>query len=558
MKLTGAEMVLSCLEAEKVDVVFGFPGGSVLTLYDEIYKKGLRHILSRHEQGAIHAADGYARASGKPGVVIATSGPGATNLVTGIATAYMDSIPLVVITGQVARPFIGTDAFQEADITGITLPITKHNYLVKEIEELPGIFKEAFFIASTGRQGPVLIDLPKDLQVEEGEFRYPHQIEIYGYRPTYEGHAGQISKALALIKKARKPLIYAGGGVITSGAHQELMELSQTGTIPVTTTLTGMGSIPYDYELFLGMPGMHGTYAANHAINESDLLITIGARFDDRVTGKIEHFAPHARIIHIDIDPAEIGKNIVADIPIVGDVRMVLKEILKRFKSGETEDWCKKIQEWKAAHPLRYKQTEPGCLKPQFVIEELDRLSDGDAIVTTDVGQHQMWTAQYFRFKQPRTLITSGGLGTMGYGFPAAIGAQVAFPGQLVICIAGDGSFQMNSQELATAVHYQIPVKVAIINNKYLGMVRQWQKMFYGGRYSQTSMDGSPDFVRLAEAYGAKGYRATTVEEVGPVIEKAFNTPGPVLMDFHVDPEENVLPMVAPNTSIVEMIGGDE
>jgi len=558
MKLTGAEMVLSCLEAEKVDVVFGFPGGSVLTLYDEIYKKGLRHILSRHEQGAIHAADGYARASGKPGVVIATSGPGATNLVTGIATAYMDSIPLVVITGQVARPFIGTDAFQEADITGITLPITKHNYLVKEIEELPGIFKEAFFIASTGRQGPVLIDLPKDLQVEEGEFRYPHQVEIYGYRPTYEGHAGQISKALALIKKARKPLIYAGGGVITSGAHQELMELSQKGAIPVTTTLTGTGSIPYDYELFLGMPGMHGTYAANHAINESDLLITIGARFDDRVTGKIEHFAPHARIIHIDIDPAEIGKNIVADIPIVGDVRMVLKEILKRFKSGETEDWCKKVQEWKAAHPLRYKRTEPGCLKPQFVIEELNRLSGGDAIVTTDVGQHQMWTAQYFRFKQPRTLITSGGLGTMGYGFPAAIGAQVAFPGQLVICIAGDGSFQMNSQELATAVHYQIPVKIAIINNKYLGMVRQWQKMFYGGRYSQTSMDGSPDFVRLAEAYGAKGYSAASMEEVGPVIEKAFNTPGPVLMDFHVDPEENVLPMVAPNTSIVEMIGGDE
>ncbi|NLX90224.1 MAG: biosynthetic-type acetolactate synthase large subunit [Firmicutes bacterium] len=557
MKMTGAQMVLSCLEAENVDVVFGFPGGSVLTLYDEIYKKGLRHILTRHEQGAVHAADGYARASGKPGVVIATSGPGATNLVTGIATAYMDSIPLILITGQVARPFIGTDAFQEADITGITLPITKHNYLVKDLEELPVIFKEAFTIATTGRQGPVLIDLPKDLQAEIGDFHYPHRVEICGYKPTYEGHPGQITKALALLKKARRPLIYAGGGIISSGAHQELLELSQSGAIPVTTTLTGLGSIPYDYELFLGMPGMHGTYAANHAINESDLLITVGARFDDRVTGKIEHFAPHAEIIHIDIDPAEIGKNIVAHIPIVGDIRMVLKEMLKRFRKGETEEWCRKVKEWKNSHPLRYKQEESGPIKPQFVIEELNRHSGGNAIVTTDVGQHQMWTAQYYRFKKPRTLLSSGGLGTMGFGFPAAIGAQVAFPDRLVICIAGDGSFQMNLQELATAVHYQLPVKVAIINNHYLGMVRQWQEMFYEGRYSHSSLDGSPDFVRLAEAYGAKGYRATAVEEVGPVIKKAFNTPGPVLMDFHVDPEENVLPMVAPNTSIVDMIGGE-
>ncbi|HHU77185.1 MAG TPA: biosynthetic-type acetolactate synthase large subunit [Firmicutes bacterium] len=556
MKLTGAEMVLACLEAENVDVVFGFPGGAVLTLYDEIYKKGLRHILSRHEQGAVHAADGYARASGRPGVVFATSGPGATNLVTGIATAYMDSIPLIIITGQVARPFIGTDAFQEADITGITLPITKHNYLVKRIEELPHIFKEAFTIATTGRQGPVLIDLPKDLQAEEGEFHYPSRAEIYGYRPTYEGHQGQIAKALARLRKAKKPLIYAGGGVVSSGAHLELLELSQNGAIPVTTTLTGMGSIPYDYELFLGMPGMHGTYAANHAINESDLLLTIGARFDDRVTGKIEHFAPDACIIHIDIDPAEIGKNIAVHIPIVGDVRMVLREMLRRFKKGETEKWCAKVKAWKAERPLRYKQE--GHLKPQFVIEELNRLSGGEAIVATDVGQHQMWTAQYFQFNKPRTLLSSGGLGTMGYGFPAAIGAQVAFPDRLVVCIAGDGSFQMNSQELATVVHYQLPVKVAIINNQYLGMVRQWQKMFYEGRYSHTSMDGSPDFVRLAEAYGARGLRATAIEEVGPVIEEAFQSPGPVLMDFHVDPEENVLPMVAPNTSIVDMIGGEE
>ena len=558
MKMTGAEMVLACLEAEHVDVVFGFPGGAVLTLYDEIYKKGVRHILSRHEQGAIHAADGYARATGKPGIVIATSGPGATNLVTGIATAYMDSVPLIVITGQVARPFIGTDAFQEADITGITLPITKHNYLITKIEELPIVFKEAFIIARTGRPGPVLIDLPKDIQAETSDFEYPHKVEIHGYRPTCEGHQGQISKALALIRKAQKPVIYAGGGVAISGAHAELLEFSRKAAIPVTTTLTGMGTIPYDYDLFLGMPGMHGTYAANHAIYGSDLLITIGARFDDRVTGKIDQFVPHARIIHMDIDPAEIGKNIAADIPIVGDVRMVLKEILKNLRPGETQEWRRSIKEWKAAYPLRYKKSDAGNIKPQFVIEELDRISGGDAIVATDVGQHQMWTAQYFGFKEPRRLLSSGGLGTMGYGFPAAIGAQVAFPESLVICISGDGSFQMNSQELATAAYYNIPVKIALINNHYLGMVRQWQKMFYEGRYSQTSMDGSPDFVRLAEAYGAKGYRAETPGEVGSVIEKAFQTPGPVLMDFHVEQEEDVLPMVAPNTSIIDMVIGSE
>jgi len=557
MKLTGAEMVIACLEAENVEVVFGFPGGAVLTLYDEIYKKGVRHILSRHEQGAIHAADGYARATGKPGVVIATSGPGATNLVTGIATAYMDSIPLVIITGQVSRPLIGTDAFQEADITGITLPITKHNYLATKIEELPNIFREAFIIARTGRPGPVLIDLPKDLQAEVGDFNYPHQVEIYGYRPVYEGHQRQIAKMLALVKKAKKPVIYAGGGVVISGASKELMELSKRGAIPVTTTLTAIGSIPPDYDLFLGMPGMHGTYPANHAVYGADLLITIGARFDDRVTGKLDEFANKASIIHIDIDPAEIGKNIVPAVPIVGDVRMVLIEILKNFKPGETEDWCRQIKEWKIERPMRYNKSDSNLIKPQFVIEELNRISGGDVIVTTDVGQHQMWTAQYFGFKEPRTLLSSGGLGTMGYGFPAAIGAQIAFPQRRVICITGDGSFQMNSQELATAVHYQVPVKIALLNNHYLGMVRQWQEMFYEGRYSQTSMAGSPDFARLAEAYGAKGLRAETPDEVASVIEEAFRTPGPVLMDFHVDPGENVFPMVAPNTSIVEMIGGE-
>lgn len=551
-------MVLACLEAENVEVIFGLPGGAVLTLYDEIYKKGLKHILTRHEQGAVHAADGYARASGKPGVVVATSGPGATNLVTGIATAYMDSVPLIAITGQVARPLIGTDAFQEADITGITLPITKHNFLVKSAEEIPWVFKKAFHIANTGRKGPVLIDLPKDVQVEEGEFSYPSKIEIAGYKPTYEGHPGQIAKAAAAIHKAKSPLIYSGGGVISSGAGEELLELSRKNSIPLTTTLTGLGSVPSDYELFLGMPGMHGTFAANHALNECDLLIAIGVRFDDRVTGKLETFAPRAKIIHIDIDPAEIGKNVVPDIPIVGDVKLVLKELLRKIKTGDYSGWCEKVLGWKKSHPLRYRD-EPGCaLKPQRVIEEICRLTEGDAIITTDVGQHQMWAAHFCRLKAPRTFISSGGLGTMGFGFPAAIGAQVAFPERRVICISGDGSFQMNSQELATAVVYNLPVKVAIINNQYLGMVRQWQKFFYGGRYSQSCLKGSPDFVRLAEAYGAKGLRATTQEEIVPVIQEALATPGPVVMDFQVDPEENVLPMVAPNTSIVEMIGGEE
>ncbi len=557
MRLNGAQMVLRCLEAEGVEVVFGYPGGAVLTLYDEIYKKGLRHILTRHEQGAAHAADGYARASGKTGVVIATSGPGATNLVTGIANAYMDSIPLVAITGQVARPGIGTDAFQEADITGITLPITKHNYLVTKLEELPRIFKEAFHIAGTGRKGPVLIDLPKDVQIEEGDFAYPQRVELSTYRPVYEGHAGQISRAATAIRKAKKPVIYSGGGVVSSGASAELLEFSKYTGIPVTTTLTGLGSIPSAYTYYLGMPGMHGTYAANHALSNADLIIAVGARFDDRVTGKVDAFAVHAQVIHIDIDPAEIGKNVAAAIPIVGDVKLVLQELLKKAKPPEIEEWQNQVLAWKKERPLRFHQPPGGPVKPQFVISELYRLTGGDAIVTTDVGQHQMWAAQYYPLEKPRTFISSGGLGTMGFGFPAAIGAQVAFPGRTVLCIAGDGSFQMNSQELATAVCHKLPVKVAIINNQYLGMVRQWQEFFYGGRYAHSCLAGSPDFVKLAEAYGAAGMRASTVEEVPRVIAAALETEGPVVMDFHVDPQENVLPMVAPNTSIVEMIGGD-
>lgn len=549
-------MVIEALIKEKVEVVFGYPGGAVLPLYDAIYDSNIVHIMPRHEQGGIHAADGYARATGKPGVCIATSGPGATNLVTGIANAHMDSVPLVAITGQVPSPLIGTDAFQEADITGITIPITKHNYLVKNISDIPGILKEAFLIATTGRPGPVLVDFPKDILIEEGDFQYPDMMELRGYKPTYTGHGGQIKRALRMLKKAKRPVICSGGGIITSGAQKELVRFAETAQIPVTMTLMGLGGFPGGNPLSLGMVGMHGTVYANYAVTEADLIIAVGMRFDDRVTGKLNEFAPKAKVIHIDIDPAEIGKNIPVDIPIVGDAKKVLSQMLKKLQKGDTGEWISQIEDWKKEYPLEYEYTEEE-LKPQYVIEEICKITKGNAIITTDVGQHQMWTAQYFSFTKPRSLITSGGLGTMGFGFPAAIGAQVGRPKETVFCIAGDGSLQMNSQELATAVGNRLPIKVAVINNRYLGMVRQWQELFYKRRYSSTSLEHSPDFVKLAEAYGAVGIRASRPDEVVPALEKALQIKDlPVVIDFQVVPEENVFPMVAPASPINQIIGG--
>lgn len=558
-KIKGSAMILSALQKENVDTIFGFPGGAVLPLYDKLYDDPVKHLLVRHEQAAVHAADGYARVTGKPGVVFATSGPGATNLVTGIANAYMDSVPMVLFTGQVAKSFIGTDAFQEADITGITIPVTKHNYLVKDAAELPGILAEAFYIASTGRRGPVLIDIPKDVFDQEAYFDYNREVDIRGYKPNYEGHVGQVSRAVKAIRKAKKPVIFGGGGLIRAGASEALRELAETAKIPVILSLMGLGAYPGDSPLFLGMPGMHGSVTANYALTEADLIIATGVRFDDRVTGKLESFANNASIIHIDIDPAEIGKNVAIDIPIVGDVRLVLEELVKKLKPGSTDAWLKQISTWQSQFPMPLGSGKNGqSLKPQLVIRELSRLGGENAIVATDVGQHQMWAAQHFVVREPQTFLTSGGLGTMGYGFPAAIGARLAAPDKRVICITGDGSFQMNIQELATVVHNDLDMIIAVINNRYLGMVRQWQDIFYEKRYSYTSMEGSPDFVRVAEAYGAKAFRATTNEEATAAIEKALTLKGPVLIDFMVDPEENVYPMVAPNHSISDIIIGGE
>ena len=527
-----------------------------MPIFDKLYDAPFNFILTRHEQGAAHAADGYARVTGKVGVCIATSGPGATNLVTGIATAYMDSIPIVALTGQVKTFLIGNDAFQEADVVGITRPITKHNYLVKDVKNLARTIKEAFHIASTGRPGPVVVDIPVDVQLHEAEFSYPKDVNIRSYKPTYSGHIGQIKKAAKMIANSKRPIIYAGGGIIISEASKELYELATRTHIPVTTTLLGLGAFPETNELSLGMLGMHGTAYANHAIMESDLIIAIGARFDDRVTGKLDEFAPHAKIIHIDIDPASVSKNVKVDIPIVGDAKDVLQKLNKLVKKVDASEWAEKIEKWRDKHPLAYKKDNK--LRPQYIIEEIRKATKGKAIICTEVGQNQMWAAQWYKYTKPRTFVSSGGLGTMGYGFPAAIGAQLGRPHDIVFDIAGDGSIQMNIQELATATINKLPVKIAILNNCYLGMVRQWQELFYKKRYSHTFLNtcACPDFIKLAESYGAVGIKVTKKKDVKKAIRKALSIKKVVLLDFHIEPEENVFPMVPAGQAINRMIGG--
>ncbi len=562
-KMAGKQMVVEALKKEGVDVVFGFPGGAIIDVYDTLEKDGsIKHVLVRHEQGAAHAADGYARATGKVGVCIATSGPGATNTVTGIATAYADSIPMVVFTGQVPTALIGNDAFQEVDIVGITRPCTKHNYLVKDVKDLPRILKEAFYIARSGRPGPVLIDLPKDVQNSTAEFTYPEKIKLRSYNPVVEPNNKQIERAFRLIEKSKQPIIYAGGGVIISNAHKELRKFAEAICAPVTMTLMGLGGFPGTHEQSLGMLGMHGTYCANMTMANTDLIIAVGARFDDRVTGKIEAFAPNAKIIHIDIDPTSIQKNVKVDVPIVGDCRKALRKLVKAVEEDgrpreiwaeHFKPWWDQIHAWAKRHPLTYKK-EPGVIKPQYVIEKLYEFTKGKAIITTEVGQNQMWTAQFYKFDEPRTLLTSGGLGTMGYGFPAAIGAQMAFPDKLVVDVAGDGSIQMCIQEMATAMEQRLPVKILILNNQFLGMVRQWQELFYNRVYAATEFQVTPDFVKLAEAYGAKGFRATKPEEVEDTLKKGLETEGLAIMEFAIAREEGVFPMVPAGKATTEML----
>ena len=561
MELTGAQILLESLKKEDVDVLFGYPGGAVIDIYDELPRHPeLKHVLVRHEQGAVHAADGYARASGKVGCCLVTSGPGATNTVTGIATAYCDSIPLVVFTGQVPTQLIGNDAFQEVDIVGITRPCTKHNFLVKDVRNLAKTIRQAFYLARSGRPGPVLVDLPKDIMQARTEFVWPEDIFMRSYNPTYKPNLNQLRRTAEELAKARKPIILAGGGVIMANASEVLCELAHELDIPVATTLMGLGAFPANGDLWLGMVGMHGTYAANMSINHADLLVCVGARFDDRVTGRLQDFASHARIVHIDIDPTSIRKNVEVDVPVVGDCRQALEGILEicRAKMADTDwsgmhaDWLQTVHEWKANHPLAYNKNVH--IKPQQVIETMYSITKGDAIIATEVGQNQMWAAQFYTFTKPRTLLTSGGLGTMGYGFPAAIGAQFAFPDKLVINVAGDGSIQMNIQELATVVQNKIPVKVVILNNGHLGMVRQWQELFYNRNYSHTNMEAQPDFVKLAEAYGAEGYRISKPEELEDVLRKALTSPNPAFIDVMVEREENVYPMVPAGAALDEML----
>ena len=564
MKITGAQALMECLKEQGVEVIFGFPGGAVIDIYDELMKTAeIKHVLVRHEQAAVHAADAYGRVRGEVGVALVTSGPGATNTVTGIASAYMDSIPLVVFTGQVPTALIGNDAFQEVDIVGITRPCTKHNYLVKKADDLVPTIREAFHIARSGRPGPVLVDLPKDVVAATVSFTSPKPIKMQTYRPTYEPHPGQIAKACKAILQAKKPVIYAGGGVIASNAYEELTELARKLQIPTTMTLMGLGAFPGTHQLSMGMLGMHGTYYANMAVANCDVLIAVGARFDDRVTGRIDAFAPHAKIIHIDIDPTSISKNVKVDIPIVADCKHALLAMNTWFERQEEFDakdvaqkrksWMREIKKWKKDHPLGYAD-EGDTIKPQYVVQKLHELTKGDAIITTEVGQNQMWAAQFYHFNHPRAFMTSGGLGVMGYGFPAAIGAQMAAPDRTVIDIAGDGSIQMNIQELATARQYGCPVKIALLNNSYLGMVRQWQELFYDKRYSHTSLEAAPDFVALAKAYGAHGLRATKKSEVVPVIKEALATDNVVLMDFVISREEGVYPMVPAGKATTEML----
>jgi acetolactate synthase-1/2/3 large subunit len=563
MKITGAEAIVKCLEEQGVEVMFGFPGGVIIDLFDELEKSSITNVLVRHEQAAVHAADAYGRVKGEVGVALVTSGPGATNTVTGIASAYMDSIPIVVFTGQVPTALIGNDAFQEVDIIGITRPCTKHNYLVKDVKDLAETIREAFYIARTGRPGPVLIDLPKDVVMSKAKFKESKPVKMQTYRPTYEPHPGQIAKACKEVLKAKRPVIYAGGGVILSDSNEELTELATKLNIPTTMTLMGLGAFPGTHKLSMGMLGMHGTYFANMAVSKCDLLIAVGARFDDRVTGRLADFAPHAKIIHIDIDPTSISKNVKVDIPIVADCKYALTAMNRWFdvqddfngkEHGEKlGPWLDDINDWKRKHPLGFVE-EGDIIKPQFVVQKLHELTKGDAIISTEVGQNQMWAAQFYHFNKPRHFLTSGGLGVMGYGFPAAIGAQMAAPDKTVIDVAGDGSIQMNIQELATARQYKCPVKIAILNNGYLGMVRQWQELFYDKRYAGTDLEVSPDFVKVAEAYGAVGLRATKVSEVEPVIKEALATDNTVFMDFVIAREEGVYPMVPAGKATTEML----
>ena len=559
MKLTGAQIMMKVLQEEGVDTIFGYPGGVVIDIYDEMEKSDIRHVLVRQEACAVHAADGYARAGSKVGVCLATSGPGATNTVTGIASAYMDSIPVVIFTGQVPTHLIGNDAFQEVDTVGITRPITKHNYLVKRTEDLARIIKEAFYLASSGRPGPVLVDIPKDVSVNQIDYKPPEKVKLKSYSPTYSPNVKQLHQVVKMIKKAEKPVIFAGGGVILSGAAKELTELARKTQTPLTASLMGLGGFPGSDPLWMGMVGMHGTYRANMSIGECDLLFGIGVRFDDRVTGRIDAFAPNAKIIHIDIDPTSIRKNIPVTVPIVGDCKVTLAHLNKLLDKEDLGDlkkkrkqWFDQIEHWKDTNPLAYEQKD--VIKPQFVVEKLYELTKGDAIITTEVGQNQMWAAQYYHYDRPNHFITSGGLGCMGFGLPAAIGAQLACPDKLVVDIAGDGSIQMNIQEMATAAQFNLPIKVVILNNGYLGMVRQWQQLFFEKRYAATCLDCAPDFVKLAEAYGAVGLRATKPEEVEPLLKEGLFSKKAVIMDFVVEKEECVYPMIPAGAAATEML----